>query len=369
VGDIGFSGFRLFNTFGDQAMTEFALFQGATFMRALSRGQNFGAVARLLTLKPAETRGEEFPIFRAFWLERPSAGTSVLTAHGLIDSESASGFVRMTFRPGEITIIDVEMTLFARAALDHIGFGGMGSTYLFGANDRRGVDDLRPNVFETSGVQMLSGRGEWIWRPLQNPETLQISAFQDVNPRGFGLMQRDRDAASFTDDDQAFEKRPSLWIEPLGEWGPGAVQLIEIPSDSEVNDNILAYWRPKTPLAAGSESAFAYRQFWCWNSPQPIPLAITAQTRVGRAGGRRRRFLIDFKGEGFDQVSPGDVKPVISATPGSIQNMRLIALPEKKTLRLLFDLDPNNETSCELRVVLEQAGKPLSETWLYRWTL
>ena len=368
AGDLGFSGVRLFSTFGNGQPLEFAILQGATFFRALARGQNFGMVTRALTLKPAEARGEEFPLFRAFWLERPSVGTNALVVHGLIDSESVAGAVRMTFRPGDTTIVDVETTLLPRVNLEHVGLGGMGATYLFGPNARRTTDDVRPSVYEVSGLQMLNGQGEWLWRPLNNPDTLQISAFLDQNPKGFGLLQRDRDYGAFQDDNQHFELRPSLWIEPLGEWGAGAVQLIEIPSDSEVNDNILAYWRPKAAMAAGSEVSLAYRQFWCWSPPERPLLAAGAATRSGRgASGRRRRFFVDFNGEALGAPLP-DLKVALSAAPGSIQNLRPWLYPERKTVRVAFELDPGTESACELRLFLESGGKPISETWLYRWT-
>jgi glucans biosynthesis protein len=369
VGDVGFSGFRLNSTYGNGQVSEFAIIQGATFFRALARGQNFGVVARALTLRPAETRGEEVPLFRAFWIERPTPGVNQIVLHGLIDSESATGVVRMTLRPGEITISDVEMTLVPRVNLDHVGFGGMAATYLFGPNDRRGVDDARPAVYEATGLQIHNGQDEWLWRPLNNPDTLQISAFLDKDPRGFGLLQRDRDYGAFHDDEQRFERRPSLWTVPLGDWGEGAVQLIEIPSESEVNDNILAYWRPRAPIAAGTEFALAYRQFWCWAVPERPPLALVAGTRVGRGnGGRRRRFFVDFTGEGLNGGLPADLKPLLNVAPGSAQNLKLFPYPDRKTVRVAFDLDPGTENASELRLALEGGGKIISETWLYRWT-
>lgn len=366
--DIGFSGVKLYSTAWSQQPTEFAIVQGATFFRALARGQNLGVVARALTLKPAESRGEEIPVFRGFWLERPTTGANTLVMHGLVDSESVAGAVRMTLRPGEVTIVDVESTLFPRVALDHVGLGGMTATYLFGPSSRRMAEDVRPAAYEISGLQILNGQGEWLWRPCNNPESLQISAFLDRNPRGFGLVQRTRDYMSFQDDDQRWERRPSLWVEPIGEWGQGAVQLIEIPSESEVNDNIIAYWRPRAPVPAGSEFSFSYRQFWSWSPPERPALATVANLRVGRgAGGRRRRFLIDFTGDALGEPVP-DLRPALSASPGSIRGLRIFAYPERKALRVAFDLDPGNENACEMRLVLEAAGKPISETWLYRWT-
>jgi glucans biosynthesis protein len=368
VADLGFSGFRLSARQGDRPPFEFAIMQGATFLRALARGQNFGIVTRALTLKPAEARGEEFPIFRAFWLERPAPGATALVVHGLVDSESVTGALRMTFRPGDVTIVDVETTLFPRVNLEHVGLGGMGATYLFGTNAKRNADDVRPAVFEANGLQILNGKGEWLWRPLNNPDTLQISAFLDANPRGFGLLQRVRDPSAFQDDDQRFDQRPSLWIEPIGEWAEGAVQLIEIPNDSEINDNILAYWRPQAPMPAGGEVSFAYRQFWCWTPPERPALASVTSTRQGRgSGGRRRRFVVEFAGENLAATIP-DLEAALTTSPGGISAKKVWCYPERKIVRIAFELDPGGESACELRLLLQAGAKPLSETWLYRWT-
>ena len=368
VPDIGYSGFRLIST-GDGKPFDFAIVQGATFFQAVARGQNFGAIARALTLKPAEAKGEEFPIFRAFWLERPAVGSNSITVHGVIDSESTTGAIRMTFRPGDMTIVDVETTLFPRVNLDHVGLGGIGSTYFYGPNDRRDADDIRTAAYESSGLQIWNGKGEWLWRPLHNPENLQISAFVDESPKGFGLLQRDRTYEAFQADEQRYDRRPSLWIEPLGEWSQGSVQLLEIPTNAEINDNILTYWRPKAQMAAGSEVAFAYRQYWCWTPPERPPLATVSATRVGRgSAGRRRRFAVDFSGDMLGDNSPADLKSILTVGPGTFHNVKLWPYPERKTVRVTFELDPGNENACEMRLILEAGGKPISETWLYRWT-
>ncbi len=370
IGDIGFSGFRVFTTSAEGPPREAAIFQGATFFRALAAGQNLGCMARTLTLKPADPRGEEFPFFRAFWIERPIPGTGALILHGLFDSESVTGVARFTLRPGDMTIVDVEVHLFPRVALDHVGMGGVTSTYLFGPQSRRMTGDIRPAVHESDGLQMLNGAGEWVWRPLINHESLQISVFADQALKGFGLLQRTRDYGAFQDDDQRFELRPSLWIEPLGEWGPGAVNLIEIPSDSEVNDNIVTYWRPRNPVAAGSEFMFALRQYWCWTPPERPQLATVASTRTGNGPGNRRRFFVDFTGEALgDAEFVKTVRASLGTRPGTVANVRLSPYPARKVLRVAFELDPGSDNLAELRLLLEAAdGKAVSETWLYRWT-
>jgi glucans biosynthesis protein len=364
--DLAFSGFRLVSS-GDQGR-EIAVFQGASFFRSLAKGQNLGVMARALTLRTADARGEEFPIFRAFWVERPTAD-GIAIVHAVADSESATAAFRFTIRPNDVTIVDTEATIFARAQIDNIGFGAMQASFLFAANRRRNVDDHRPAAHEVNGLQMLNGRGEWIWRPVSNPEQLQISSFVDENPKGFGLIQRERDFAAFHDDDQQFQLRPSLWIEPIGEWGPGHVQLIEIPSDSDIHDNIIAYWRPRQPLTPGSETPYAYRQFWCWTPPERPPLATALALRIGRGGaGRRRRFLVEFAGGFLLQENTPEVRLALAASPGQVVTPRLVFNHSRKTARVSFDLDPGNESASEIRLLLEGPDGPLSETWLYRWT-
>jgi glucans biosynthesis protein len=366
--DIGFSGFRVLGAVEGQGFQEVAIYQGASFFRAKARGQTLGVTARGLSIHTGDPQGEEFPLFRSVWVEKPTLASNALVIHALLDSASATGAYRFTLRPGEATIIDTELTLFARAAVDHIGFGAMSGIYLFGDLDHPKIDDVRPNVYEINGLQMLTGKGEWIWRPVANRETLQISAFVDQNPRGFGLLQRSRSFYYFQDDDQHWELRPSLWIEPIGDWGEGQVQLLEIPTESENNANIIAQWRPKTGLAEGATQSFAYRQFWCWTPPSRSPLAICTGVRAGKIG-KNVRFVVEFSGDIFaDPTRSAEIKADITAHPGKIVWSRTVVSAERKSLRVSFDLEPGSEAFSELRLALESASQPASETWLYRWT-
>jgi glucans biosynthesis protein len=369
IGNIGFSGFRVLAQ-GPAGFSDLAIFQGASFFRAAAPGQTLGAMARALSIKTADPRGEEFPAFRKVWIERPTLAANALVIYALIDSESVTGSYRFTLRPGEATIIDTECVLFARTAVDNLGLAAMSAVHLSGPIDQRRSDDLRPSVSEVTGLQMLTGSGEWLWRPVANRDTLQISTFLDENPRGFGFLQRDRNFAHYQDDDQHFETRPSLWIEPIGDWSKGGIQLIEIPADSEVNHNIIAFWRPAQPLAAGSETFHAYRQFWCWSPPEQPALAVAAQSRSGRGQApKRRRFLVEFTGDILSTPqNAADMKPNLNVQPGSIVLMRTFISEDKKSCRVLFEIDPGSESYSEIRLTLEAGGRPISETWLYRWT-
>ena len=368
IGDIGFSGVRILVSSSEAPPREIAVFQGASFLRAIARGQSFGAMARALSLKTADPRGEEFPLFRALFIEKP-ARDDLIVVHALLDSESVTGVFSYTIRNGDVTLIDTESTIFPRVALDNVGLAGMQATYLFSLTERRNIDDFRPAVYEVGGLQMVTGTGEWIWRPVNNPKQLQISAFAMENPRGFGFVMRDWDFNSFQDIDARFEARPTLWIEPIGEWQAGAVQLLEIPSDNEIHDNILATWRPKEPLAAGSEHFLAYRQHWCWTPPEKPPLATVIGTRIGRAGQqRRRRFAVDFASDRLATLKPEDVQLAFWSSNNGAQNLRLVPGMEGRPWRVAFDLDPGNEAQVEMRLALMNGTAPVSETWLYRWT-
>src|SRR5208282_4084424 len=297
IGDLGFSGLRILRA-TDGGFEDAAIFQGASFYRSRAQGQNFGVTARGLSIRTGDEPGEEFPLFREFWIEKPNPAANTLTIHALLDSVSVTGAFRFTLRPLETTIIDTEATLIARTSVDKLGFGAMAAAYLFSGLDHRRPDDVRAAVYESTGLQILTGSGEWVWRPVSNRETLQISAFSDLNPRGFGLLQRSRSFDAFYDDDTHWELKPSLWIEPIGDWGEGDLRLLEIPAQAETNENVIAQWRPKAGMAAATSLMVAYRQFWCWSPPSRPPLASCVSSRRGKVG-NRQRFAVEMEGDLF----------------------------------------------------------------------
>jgi periplasmic glucans biosynthesis protein len=348
---------------------ELVRFQAGTTFRVKGFSQVFGALARALVLNVAEPTGEEFPGFRHYWIVKPANALEPLVIYGLFTSESVTGLACFSMKPGNITTVEVEITFIPRVDLTHVGFAPMNAMYLFGLNDKANADDVRGAVHDVTGVSMITGAGEAIYRPVHNPDTLQISSFIDMNPKGFGLSQLERRFDLFQDLDGQFERRPSLWVEPIGEWGEGAVQLVEIPSESQSNKNILCYWRPKRVFKAAGEVTIAYRMTAGWGGDIGILSFSVSSIRSGKGTLKRRRFIVDFQGVAVDSESKlSTTTPMLSNRGGKLYNISMRFNPETKGARVSFELDPEGLSACELRLVLEADKKPVSETLLYRWT-
>lgn len=369
--DLGFAGFRLHAPInGPGYFDEVCAFLGASYFRAVAKGQLYGLSARGLALRTGDPAGEEFPLFKAFWIERPEPGNARIVVHALLDSPSVAGAFRFAIHPGDETVFDISVRLYPRVALSQAGIAPLTSMFQFDASDRVGIDDYRAAVHDSDGLALLNGVGEQIWRPLRNPSVLQESAFQDRDPRGFGLMQRKRDFADYGDSEARYDRRPSAWVEPMGDWGPGAVHLFEIPTADEYHDNIVAFWRPAQPLAAGREHRFDYRLHWCDSHVWHPALAQVANTRAGAAGEGVRRFVIDLAGGGLAGLAKAaQPRAQVEASHGRIANVVVHPGPDAGSWRIAFELDPADATVTELRAcLLAEDGSPLSETWLYRWT-
>jgi glucans biosynthesis protein len=240
--------------------------------------------------------------------------------------------------------------------------------FLFDAKDRNALDDFRPGVHDSDGLAMWNGSDERLWRPLHSPRLLQISAFSDSGPRGFGLIQRERRFGEYEDLNARYDRRPSVWVEPIGDWGQGHIMLVEIPSTEEVHDNIVAYWRPASPVPAGSELSLTYRLHWGWDAPDPGGLLRVVRTLSGAAADGRRRFVVDFAGDGQPVVRPSAVQLAAQVNPGALRNAQVSENPEVNGLRLSFELDPEGNDQVEMRVDLRSGERPIAETWVYRWS-
>lgn len=367
--DMGYSGFRLRSRINRvDALDEFAVFQGASYFRAIARNMVYGLSARGLAIGTGSPTGEEFPVFRQFWIVTPAPADQKVVVRALLDSPSCAGAFEFEITPGETTAMQIRSTLFPRREITEIGIAPLTSMYLFGPGRRARVDDFRNGVHDSEGLQMITGEGERLWRPLNNPRRVQISAFQDMNPKGFGLSQRHRDFDHYQDDEAHYEKRPSAWVEPIDDWGAGAVVLVEIPTDSEFNDNIVAFWRPRAPLGrTDTGHQIAYRLLWSASAPDSGPLGRVVATRTGVAVNdvNRRVMVVDFSRE---TPWPNQIDVDAGANKGELLNLVTRRLSEENRLRVSFEFTPGQETALEfhLRVISPQG--PETEKWLYRWT-
>jgi len=375
--DLGYAGFRIHYPINNPAYKdELAVFLGASYFRLLARDQYYGMSARGLAVDTALPKGEEFPAFREFWLVKPGKDDTSMTLFALLDSPSITGAYRFVITPGTRTVVDVDTALFLREAGHQIGIAPLTSMFLYGENSVRHFDDFRPEVHDSDGLLMHTGNDEWIWRPLTNPKQLSVNAFIDTNPKGFGLIQRDRDYNNYMDFETHYHQRPSLWVEPRdGGWGKGSVRLVQIPSMEEVNDNIVAFWVFDNPFASDKSMRLSYRLTSLNNVDEANHLAKVMRTRTGWGGvpGAKppmpksvRRFMIDFKGGDLATLHDEQpVKPEIQTTKGKIDDVVVHKLPGQDIWRLSFRLQGVEEQPADMRIFLTLRGQRLTETWSY----
>lgn len=374
-GDLGYAGFRV--GMKPNVDADMFAFLGASYFRAVGETRQYGLSARGLAVDTGLSRPEEFPDFRAFWLERPaSPRADRLTVHALLDSPSVTGAYSFRIRPGASTVMQVECHLFPRQTIERIGIAPATSMYQHGENDRRVSDDYRPEIHDSDGLSLWTGAGEWIWRPLVNPPVVRVNSFLDENPRGFGLLQRDRDFDHYQDDGANNPLQPSLWVEPLHPWGRGAVQLVGIPTADETFDNIVAFWNPEERFTAGQEYSFRYRLHWGSEPSVRTEAAETVATRLRLGGipGQKnripsRKFVIDFRGGRLSRLpANAPVQPMMSASRGEIRDAAARPLLGTDIWRCNFDLVSQGNDPIDLRCFLKDERGSLTETWLYQWT-
>jgi len=372
-GDIGYAGLRIhYKLNKDDYKDEVLVFQGASYFRALGRGQRYGLSARGLAVDTGMLSGEEFPTFTEYWVVWPRAKDEHLVIYALMDSRRVTGAYRYELRPGETTTMDVQSRLFLRENVAKLGIAPLTSMYLYGENQRANAEDYRPEVHDSDGLLVHSGSGEWIWRPLTNPKRLIVTSFGSQNPKGFGLMQRDRSYEHYEDLEARYELRPSAWVEPKGEWGPGRVELVMIPTPDETNDNIVAYWVPDNPPAVGRPFDISYRLSWQKNDETRPDSGWTVQSRKGHGWSREPdnsiRMVVDFDGPRLRGLKP-DAKVLGGMwfnDNGELMERQVFRNEVTGAWRLSFRFRRlDDDKPVEIRAFLKNDQDTLTETWSY----
>ena len=213
--NLGYAGFRVHYAINrPNYKDEVLVFLGASYFRAVGKGQVYGMSARGLAIDTAAAPGEDFARFTEFWVERPRANATSLVIYALLDSQRMTGAYRFLLTPGVDTVTQVTARVYARDTVSKLGIAPLNSMYYFGENQPGPSDDYRPEVHDSDGLSIANGDGNWYWRPLTDPKRLLVTSFGATNPKGYGLMQRDRSSASYEDPETLYERRPSGWVEP-----------------------------------------------------------------------------------------------------------------------------------------------------------
>ena len=378
---IGFAGFRVQEPRSgklDWHKNDWAAFLGASYFRAIGELYQYGQSARGVAIDTAVAdRPEEFPDFTKFYIETPSGDGDTLTVYALLDGPSVTGAYKFLMTRGKGVTIELEHTLHLRRDVERLGIAPLTTMYWYSETEKPTAVDWRPEVHDSDGLSLWTGSGERLWRALNNPPRTTASAFSDVSPKGFGTMQRDRIFDHYMDG-VYYDRRPSVWVEPQGQWGKGAVQLIEIPTDDEIHDNVVAMWVPAEPAKAGNSYAFKYKQYWLASEPFPPPLAKVVATRLGLGGqpGQPRppgvrKFMVEFLGGPLESL-PFGVTPdhVVTASRGTIEPYKIteaVADGVPGHWMTSFDLKVDGTDPVELRLFLKSGDQTLSETWLFQY--
>ena len=351
-------------------------FLGASYFRAKGELGQVGLSARGIALTPGGSAPEEFPDFTAFWFTPTPSAHDAVTVYALLDGPSLTGAYRFLMARTKGVVMEIEKTLFLRQPVDRLGLAPLTSMYWYSETVKPAAVDWRPEVHDSDGLAMWTGAGERIWRPLNNVAHITVSSFFDQHPRGFGLLQRDRQFDHYLDGVR-YDRRPSAWVEPLGDWGQGAVELVEMPTDDEIDDNVVAYWCPAKPTQAGDRIELSYRLHWLADEPYPTPLGRCIATRLGRGGqpGQPRpdgvrKFMVEFLG-GPLAALPFGVKPepVLWSSRGKFSYVYTEAVPDDVPghWRAQFDLTVEGHDPVEMRLFLRANDQVLTETWLYQY--
>ena len=379
--NLGFAGFRLHYPINTPAyFDEVVVFLGASYFRAVAQSSNYGLSARGISINTVSSAPEEFPYFKEFWLVKPLPDAKQITIYALLDGESVTGAYQFIVHPGKETLVEVKSTIFLRKKVDRLGIAPMTSMFFYGENtNTRPVNDFRPEIHDSDGLQIGLGSGEWLWRPLKNPGAITNNWFSTTNPAGFGLIHRDRDFDHYQDLEAHYEKRPSVWIAPKGSWGEGWVVLLQIPSHREFDDNMNALWVPVHPPEPKQPLSFDYTMSWHYPDAARPPAGQVVATRT--ADGKTKlaqKFVIDFSGGTLESIPAN--KP-LTAIDSVDPRAKLVEQQLQKNIitngwRLVFEISLENEAllqkvlqgtepAIELRAFLKDGEKILTETWSY----
>ncbi|WP_245392176.1 glucan biosynthesis protein G [Salinicola halophyticus] len=362
---------------------ETMVFLGASYFRVIGKDQVYGVSGRGLAVDTGLPSGEEFPRFKEFWIVKPSKASQYLTIFALLDSPSLTGAYRFVLRPGDDTVVDVKSSLFLRRPVEKLGVAPLTSMYLYGPEQPSSTLNYRPAIHDSNGLLISDSQNGWTWRPLANPAKLMMNEQATPRLRGYGLMQRDHDFDNYQDIDSRYDLRPSAWIEPQNEWGAGKVELIQIPTPNETNDNIVSMWLPETAPEPQPDKTldYDYRLTVTKDESRYLDssLAWVDQTRRSRGEVRKddlvreadgsTAFVLDFVGPSLSGLGD-DANISVQASVGDngeLVDSHAERNPATGGWRVFVKIKRSDKNQpLDIRAHLNQGDKRVSETWYYR---
>lgn len=369
---LNYAGFRALHPLNQpDKWDEVVTFLGASYFRALGKGHRYGLSGRGLALNAGGPQKEEFPTFTEFWIRKPVPSDQTLHVHALLEGPSVTGAYTFNITPGEETVIMTRATLFFRQRVEVVGLAPLSSMFWFGETSPHRFGDFRPEVHDSDGLLIATDPETRLWRPLLNPAEVTLTDYDVPTLAGFGLLQRDRLMSSYEDFEARYDARPSVWIEPVGTWPPGRIRLVELPSHTEYEDNITAFWVPREPIQPGQPFELAWKQRWTSSGHFGGPAGWVSATRHAVHDGAKdvTKFIVDFDRDSLAAV-PADAKVTGDVTvegPAEIRHVQVFRGDDGRR-RLLVQLKAApGSPAVQVRARLMQDGRALTETWTTRW--
>lgn len=358
----GHAGLKICGKSSDGRPREMLSFLGSSYFRACSDNTVYGASSRGLAVDIALNKNEEFPKFRAFWIEKPSRTQDSLVILGLLDSPSVAGAYRFCVRPLRRQMqIDVECELFFRASPDKVAYAPITSMWMWGDGLSAPSLDLRPSVHDSDGLLIHSGDSNWKWRPLTRQAYPSVSSTRVDAVHGFGLMQRDRDERHFQDSNALYHRRPSVWVEPKQPWRNGKIELLEIPGAHEGIDSIGAYFVPDRKPETGESRRLEYTIEFSDHEPETHDrLLKLTSLDVDYQGQGTVQMELRFEGASQETLSVKNIDLASEAMRGQVTETKLSTIPNGILAQLLIETDGDGPV--ELEWVLRSRGRRISET-------
>ncbi|HUX82497.1 MAG TPA: glucan biosynthesis protein G [Halothiobacillus sp.] len=374
--NLGFAGFSIDYPLSGQDSNDLMLtFLGGAQFGVVAANQVEGAHARGVAIDTGLPQGEQFPMFTKFWLVHPDPADHHLVIYALLDSPSLTGAYEFVIRPdGDRVNVHVTANLFPRNKIDRVGLAPLSTMYFYGQIGQRPAGQWRPAAFESDGLLMHMGEGNWVYRSLLNPSALRVNQFDADGIRGFGFMQRQKRFCYFEDVIARFEDRPSLWVTTEAGFGKGKVVLVQIPTNSDLHENQIAFFQPSDLVDADHPLAFAYTLSVGNSSVADEPLAVVRRPLIGTVKvnadnktDNAYRINLDFSGGKLAGLAPGSpvIAQIETAGTANVLEQAVVPLPDPGHWRLSMLLSPVGRAEVHVDATLAIGKKVLSETWRY----